>query len=92
MDDSDVFWHHFEEVEDPRIDRTKKHKLVDILFIASAAVIAGADSFVEIEMYGQRKYTWLQKFLEMPNPSSPLKNVIPYNKWSYYFLFTLRIW
>ena len=27
-----------------------------------------------------------------PNPSSPLKNVIPYNKWSYYFLFTLRIW
>ncbi len=40
MDDSDVFWHHFEEVEDPRIDRTKKHKLVDILFIASAAVEA----------------------------------------------------
>ena len=27
----------------------------------------------------------------IPSPSSPLKNVIPYNKWSYYFLFTLRI-
>ena len=47
MDDSDVFWHHFEEVEDPRVDRTKEHKLVDILFIASAAVTAGTDSFVE---------------------------------------------
>ena len=56
MVNSDVFWHHFEKVEYPRVDRTKEHKLVDILFIASAAVIAGANSFVEIEMYGQRKY------------------------------------
>lgn len=67
MDDSDVLWHHFGGVEDPRVDRPKKHKLIDILFIASAAVIAGADSFVEIEMRGQRKYTKLQKFLEMPD-------------------------
>ena len=67
MVNSDVFWHYFEEVEDPRVDRTKKHKLVDILFIAAAAVISGADSFVEIEMYGQRKYKWLRQFLELPN-------------------------
>ena len=67
MVNSDVFWHYFEEIEDPRVDRTKKHKLVDILFIAAAAVISGADSFVEIEMYGQRKYKWLRQFLELPN-------------------------
>ncbi len=61
MDKSDAFWHQFEKIEDPRVDRTKKHNLVDILFIASAAVISGADSFLEIEVYGQRK----------ANPSSP---------------------
>ena len=30
---------HFGEVEDPRVDRTKLHKLVDILVIAICAVI-----------------------------------------------------
>ena len=45
----------------------KSHTLVDILFIAAAAVISGADSFVEIEMYGQRKYKWLRQFLELPH-------------------------
>ena len=51
----------------PRVDRTKKHNLVDILFIASAAVISGADSFIEIEVYGQRKAKWLKRFLDLPN-------------------------
>jgi hypothetical protein len=34
---------HFGDIEDPRIDRTKLHKLMDILVIAICAVIAGAD-------------------------------------------------
>jgi predicted proteasome-type protease len=34
---------------DRRIDRTKKHKLLDILAIALCAVIAGAVSWEEIE-------------------------------------------
>ncbi len=67
MDSTGAFWHHFGDVKDPRVDRTKRHKLVDILFIATAAVVAGADSFVEIEMHGQRKCKWLQGFLELPN-------------------------
>ncbi len=67
MDKSDAFWHQFEKIEDPRVDRTKKHNLVDILFIASAAVISGADSFLEIEVYGQRKAKWLKRFLDLPN-------------------------
>jgi len=67
MDDKGAFWHHFAEVQDPRMDRTRRHKLVDILFIAVAAVIAGADGFVEIEVYGERKHEWLKRFLELPN-------------------------
>ncbi len=54
-------------MEDPRVDRTKRHKLIDILTIAICAVICGADSWVAIELYGCTKYEWLKTFLELPN-------------------------
>jgi hypothetical protein len=54
-------------MEDPRVDRTKRHKLIDILTIAICAVICGADSWVGIELYGCTKYDWLKTFLESPN-------------------------
>ncbi|BBD63854.1 transposase [Nostoc commune NIES-4072] len=54
-------------MEDPRIDRTKRHNLIDILTIALCAVICGADSWVAIELYGCTKYEWLKTFLELPN-------------------------
>ena len=44
---------HFAQVEDPRIDRTKQHQLLDILIIAICAVICGADDWVAIERFGQ---------------------------------------
>lgn len=58
---------HFAQMSDPRIDRTKLHKLIDILTIAICAVICGADSWVAIELYGCTKYEWLKTFLELPN-------------------------
>jgi len=54
-------------MSDPRIDRTKRHNLIDILTIAICAVICGADSWVAIELYGCTKYEWLKTFLELPN-------------------------
>jgi hypothetical protein len=33
---------HFGDIEDPRVERTKKHQLTDILVIAILAIIAGA--------------------------------------------------
>jgi hypothetical protein len=54
---------HFATVEDPRVDRTKEHKLIDILTISICAVIGGADTWVGIESYGKAKFEWLKKFL-----------------------------
>src|SRR5437763_672529 len=57
----------FADLPDPRVDRTKKHLLSDILVIAVCAVIAGADSFEEIERFGRAKHDWLRRFLPLPN-------------------------
>ncbi len=43
---------HFSKVPDPRKDRTKDHKLIDIIAIAVCAVICGAEGWVDIELYG----------------------------------------
>ncbi|MDZ4877250.1 MAG: hypothetical protein CLLPBCKN_006685 [Chroococcidiopsis cubana SAG 39.79] len=44
---------HFAQMSDPRVERTKRHKLIDIITIAICAVICGADTWVDIEIYGQ---------------------------------------
>jgi len=54
-------------VSDPRIDRKKLHKLIDIIVISICAVIAGADSFDDIEVFGKGRIDWLKRFLELPN-------------------------
>ncbi len=58
---------HFAELDDPRVERTRRHKLVDILAIAICATICGADSWVHIELFGKSKLAWFQTFLELPS-------------------------
>lgn len=58
---------HFADLPDPRVDRTKKHGLTDILVIALCATIAGADSWEEVERFGKAKEVWLRRFLPLPN-------------------------
>lgn len=57
----------FGELEDPRMDRTKKHNLTDILAIALSAVICGADGWVQVEEFGLCKQNWFRTFLDLPN-------------------------
>ncbi len=58
---------HFSSLKDPRIDRTKRHELIEILTIALCGAIAGADSWVDVEAFGRCKEEWLRKMLELPN-------------------------
>ena len=55
----------FSELEDPRIDRTKRHSLTDIIAIAICAVVCGADSWVDVEVFGNSRKEWLSGFLEL---------------------------
>lgn len=49
-------WHNlFAEISDYRINRCKKHRLVDVLVFALCALISGADDFEKIEVYCRRK-------------------------------------
>ena len=58
---------HFSKVSDPRVERTKEHKLIDMIAIAICAVICGAEGWVDIELFGKSKLPWLKTFLELPN-------------------------
>src|SRR5436305_13347615 len=57
----------FAKIQDPRIDRTKLHKLMDIIIIAICAVICGAESWEDVEQFGNEKREWLETLLELEN-------------------------
>ena len=53
-------------VADPRAPAKVEHRLVDVLAIAVCAVLAQAESFEDIALYGRSKRAWLGRFLELP--------------------------
>lgn len=57
----------FDGLVDPRATRRCDHQLIDILVIAAIAVIACAESWEDIELYGRSKQAWLKTFLALPN-------------------------
>jgi len=57
----------FAGLADPRATRRCDHRLIDILVIAVCAVIACAESWEDIALYGRSKQAWLETFLELPN-------------------------
>jgi len=67
MDSKPAFLECFRRIEDPRLNRQKKHKLLDIIAVAVCATVAGADGWVAIARYGQSKEPWLRSFLGLEN-------------------------
>ena len=58
---------HFGSLSDPRVERARRHDLLDIIAIAVCAVLCGADSWVDVEAFGRAKAAWLRTFLALPN-------------------------
>jgi predicted transposase YbfD/YdcC len=58
---------HFARLKDPRLNRRRRHRLVDIVVIAICAVVCGANTFRQVEAFGKRRRDGLAKFLELPN-------------------------
>jgi predicted transposase YbfD/YdcC len=59
----------FALLEDPRINRTKRYKLLDLIFIALCAVVSGANDCVAMAKFAKVKRVWLQKYLDLPEES-----------------------
>ncbi|MGP5157764.1 ISAs1 family transposase [Pseudoalteromonas prydzensis] len=59
---SATFLKHFNSITDPRIERCKKHELIDILLLAISAVISGAQGWEDIEDFGHLKLDWLKRY------------------------------
>lgn len=55
----------FADLEDFRIERNRIHPLINIVTIAILGVICGADTWVDIERYGEAKAEWLGGFLDL---------------------------
>ncbi len=59
---SATFLKHFDTISDPRIERCKKHNLLDILFLAISAVMSGSEGWEDIENFGHIKLDWLRQY------------------------------
>lgn len=55
------------DLPDPRVERTRMHKLEDILCLAICAILCGVESFEDMEVFGEAKQEWFQTFLELPH-------------------------
>jgi predicted transposase YbfD/YdcC len=53
----------FADIKDPRVNRTKRHSLMDIIAIAVLGVMAGAQSFDEMEDFAKVHQSWLKQYL-----------------------------
>lgn len=69
MDGEDDFslMDRFAAIEDPRLDRKKLHPLPDILFITLCAMVCGAESWRDIEDFGESKREFFQRYLALEN-------------------------
>lgn len=58
---------HFRCLPDPRIKRTRRHELTDVLVIAICTLLCGGEGFNDMEDFGHAKQDWLRTFLALPH-------------------------
>ncbi len=58
---------NFEDLKDRRVVGRCNHLLLDILTIAILAMFSVADDWPEVEGFGERRKSWLRKWLRLAN-------------------------
>lgn len=58
---------HFASLEDPRVERTRRHQLVDIIVVAILSTISGGEGWEDMEEFGECHEEWLRTFLQLPS-------------------------
>lgn len=66
----------FSELTDPRSDHTKLYPLKTIVFLTISAVVAGAETWVDIELFGEERLEWIKKYVECPGNRIPSHDTI----------------
>jgi hypothetical protein len=67
QDQLELFAPFFEDLTDPRIDRSKRHALLDIVILAVCATLGNADGWADIERFCRAKIDFFSTFLDLPN-------------------------
>ena len=75
MEQSTALLSHFTQVEDPRVDRTKRYPLIEIIFLVISATISGSNGWKAVRDFGRLKLNWLRKYLPY-NEGIPVDDTI----------------
>ena len=65
--DKNIFIECFGALKDKRINRTKRHILLDVVALTLFAIMSGAQTFEEIELFGDLHIVWLKQYLLLPH-------------------------
>lgn len=66
-DTLELFTPFFANLADPRIDRTKRHNLLDMVILAVCATLGNADGWADIERFCNAKIEFFRTFLKLTN-------------------------
>ena len=57
----------FEDLTDPRVERSRRHELFELVVVALCGTLAGSDTWADIERFGNARIEWLRTFLRLKN-------------------------
>ena len=71
LSESIVFLEHFSDLKDPRQAGKVVYALNEVLLLCLLAVLAGAETFTDIALFGEKKLALLRRFLPYSNGTPP---------------------
>ena len=74
-----TFTQHFEDLQDPRVERTRRHPLINVVFMAVCGVLSGANSIAGIHEFAIDRRGWLSRYLDLSHgiPSEDTLGRVP---------------